>query len=170
MRQITAFIMALALCILAMPAMAEDEEPSEPNTLLSPDDNIWIAISPMEVHPMYIDRPYAIIPTIPEYPIRVAVYGNPYNYSIINSTTGLAELVTIVDDGEQAVQDFEVSSLQDLKITLRRPDKNDRENRRGAKNFHPNSLKRLQIRICVLCRRLRSRLKPKSYEIVPRCC
>ncbi|WP_048133716.1 hypothetical protein, partial [Methanosarcina sp. 1.H.T.1A.1] len=120
MRQITALIMALALCILAMPAMAEDEEPSDPKTLLSPGDNIWISISPMEAHPMYIDRPAPIIPTIPSYPIRVAVYSNPYKY-LTTDEDGNPIWGEIYDED---APDFSVTTLKAFakdKITLRLP-------------------------------------------------
>ncbi|WP_342677568.1 hypothetical protein [Methanofollis sp. UBA420] len=77
MNKIVVFFAALALCILAVPAMASEEGSGDPNAFASPGDNIRISISPMEAHPMYIDRLAPVIPTIPGYPIRVAVYSNP---------------------------------------------------------------------------------------------
>ncbi|MCC4766300.1 hypothetical protein FXW07_06640 [Methanosarcina sp. DH1] len=126
MRQIMALIMALALCIIAMPAMAEEEEPSEPNELLSPDDNIWISISPMEEHPMYIDRPAPIIPTIPGYPIRVAVYSNPYKYL----TTDEYDNPIWAEIYDPSIDNFSVTKLKDFtkaQITLRLPSDTDSE-------------------------------------------
>lgn len=81
MKKLTILILAIGLCLLTAPVMAHEEgdEPAEGDSLFE-GDNIWIAISPMESHPMYVDRPAAIIPTIPGYPIRVAVYSNPYDY------------------------------------------------------------------------------------------
>ena len=71
MRQITAFIMALALCITMMPSIGGAAE-------LVKGDNIWIAISPTESHPALVDRPAAVLPSIDSYRIRVSVYSNPY--------------------------------------------------------------------------------------------
>ncbi|MCQ1537294.1 hypothetical protein FTO70_16770 [Methanosarcina sp. KYL-1] len=122
MRKLAVLFMALSLCILAIPAMAEDE-PGDPNSLL-PGDNIWISISPMEAHPMYIDRPAPVIPTIPGYPIRVAVYSNPYRY-----------LTTDEDDNpiwaeiyDPNTQNFSVTDLKAFtkdQITLRLPNETD---------------------------------------------
>lgn len=117
MKKILIPLIALALCISIAPVMAE-EEPGDPKTFLSPDDNIWISISPMESHPMYIDRPAPTIPTIPGYPIRVAVYSNPYKYATIDEN-GNAVLVEINDPN---APEFNVSDLTPFlngDITLR---------------------------------------------------
>ncbi|WMW23283.1 hypothetical protein RE476_05495 [Methanolobus mangrovi] len=123
-------VLFLILCISAVPAMAheEDEEPTEVNELFQ-DDNIWIAISPIETHPLYIDRPTAIIPLIQDYPIRVAVYSNPYYYSTINSD-GTASIVKVYDED---AEDFSLSELANymnedkerFTLTLRLPDANN---------------------------------------------
>lgn len=88
MRQITAFIMALALCIIALPAIGGAAE-------LGSGDDIWIAISPTESHPALVDRPAAVLPSIGSYRIRVAVYSNPYGDVEYPGTTPFA--VTSLD-------------------------------------------------------------------------
>lgn len=130
MKKIMVLGLAL-LCIFSMPAMAHDEgdEPLEQKNWLLDGDNIWISISPMEAHPMYIDRPAPIIPTIPGYPIRVAVYSNPFIYStlVLNETTGEYESETVVVEDESAME-FDVTCLDDFgptEIQLRLPDADD---------------------------------------------
>lgn len=121
MKKLTILAIAIGLCILSAPVMAHDNggEPSEGKSLYG-GDNIWIAISPMESHPMYIDRPNAVIPTISGYPIRVAVYSNPYVSSTLDENNGA---VTVVEHDTNAM-DFDVTSLTDYpkkSITLRIP-------------------------------------------------
>lgn len=116
MKKLTILILAIGLCLLTVPVMAEDEEPVA-NTLY-PGDNIWIAISPMESHPMYIDRPAAIIPTIPGYPIRIAVYSNPYNY-LATDENNEPIWATITDESDQAIENFDVTVLGDLETNPR---------------------------------------------------
>jgi hypothetical protein len=125
MKKLTILILAIGLCLLTAPVMAEDEEPTA-NTLFG-DDNIWIAISPMEAHPMYIDRPAPVIPTIPGYPIRVAVYSNPYHY-LTRDGDGTPIEEEIYDEN---APDFEVAVLGPLMdsakytFSLRLPDTAD---------------------------------------------
>ncbi|KKG16964.1 hypothetical protein EO98_19520 [Methanosarcina sp. 2.H.T.1A.6] len=97
MRQIAALIMALVLCIIALPAIGGAAE-------LGDGDNIWIAISPTESHPALVDRPAAVLPSIGSYRIRVAVYSNPYAGVNYNDADGDGEL----DDDEI----FNVASLE----------------------------------------------------------
>ncbi len=130
MKKIMVLGLAL-LCIFSIPAMAHDEgdELLEQKNWLLEGDDIWISISPMEAHPMYIDRPEPVIPTIPGYPIRVAVYSNPYIYStlVLNETTGEYESVTVVIEDESAME-FDVTSLDNFEqseIQLRLPDADD---------------------------------------------
>lgn len=119
MKKLAFLVLAIGLCLLTAPVMASEEDEGGANSLYQ-GDNIWIAISPMESHPMYVDRPAAIIPTIPGYPIRVAVYSNPYKY-----------LTTDEDNNpiwgeiyDESAPDFDVTDLGDYsadRITLRVP-------------------------------------------------
>lgn len=105
MRLTTALIIAVTLCIIAIPAMA-GEEPKD----LNDGDNIWIAISPTESHPALVDRPYAVIPLVAEYRIKVAVYSNPYDD------------IDYIDDEIDSGGSFEVTSL--VSSTARLTDQN----------------------------------------------
>ena len=125
MRKFAVLFLTLLLCILAIPAMAGDDNEGEEGStgFLSPGDNIWIAISPIEEHPMNTDRPFAIIPIIPGYPIRVAVYSNPYHY--LTTVDGDPDWGEINDTDAPA---FEVSWLDNFEpgqITIRLPDAAD---------------------------------------------
>ncbi len=120
MRKLAVLFLTLLLCILTVPAMAGEEDPTEKG-LLSEGDNIWISISPMESHPMFVDRPAPVIPTIPGYPIRVAVYSNPYRY-LTTDEDGVAIWAEIYDPN---APNFSVSDLAPFmnsnKIELRVP-------------------------------------------------
>lgn len=124
MRKFAVLFLTLLLCIFAIPAIAEEDEGGA-NELFG-EDSIWIAISPMESHPMFVDRPYAVIPTIPGYPIRVAVYSNPYKY-LTTDEDGDAIWDEIYDP---YAPNFSVSSLNDFtkeQITIRVPNANNPE-------------------------------------------
>ena len=125
MKKLTILILAIGLCLLTAPVMAEDEEPTA-NTLFG-DDDIWIAISPMEAHPMYIDRPAPVIPTIPGYPIRVAVYSNPYHY-LTRDIDGLPIEEEIYDENAPLFEVADLGPLMDrakYTFSLRLPDTAD---------------------------------------------